>query len=74
LVLLVEKDFMKSGFLKESDQFNLYLSPPAEKHQIIADVVEAIMDIVLEKNGKVLVVENGKLTEQDQIALLLRYT
>jgi hypothetical protein len=73
MLLLVEKDFAKPGFVKRDDHYNLLLTPPVENHNIIGDAVEAIMETVLEKNGKISFVDNGTLTNHDQIALLLRY-
>jgi hypothetical protein len=44
-----------------------------EKHEILGDAVESIIEAVISKNGNVVMVENGKLTDFDQIALMLRY-
>jgi hypothetical protein len=73
LTLLVEKDLVKPGFVRIDDRFNLFLSPPVEKHDILGDAVETIIETVISKNGRVVMVENGRLTDFDQIALMLRY-
>jgi hypothetical protein len=73
LTLLVEKDLVKPGFVRENDRFNLFLSPPVEKHDILADAVETIIETVISKNGRVVMVGNGRLMNFDQIALMLRY-
>jgi hypothetical protein len=73
LTLLVEKDLVKPGFVRQDDRFNLFLSPPVEKHEILSDAVETIIETVIAKGGKVVMVENGRLTDFDQIALMLRY-
>lgn len=73
LLLMVEKDFTKPGFVKRDDNTNLYLTPPVENHNIMGDAVETIMETILEKNGKIRMVDNGTLTDHDQIALILRY-
>ena len=73
LLLIVEKDFTKPGFVKRDDNTNLYLTPPVENHNIMGDAVETIMETILEKNGKIRMVDNGTLTDRDQIALILRY-
>ena len=39
----------------------------------MGDAVETIMETILEKNGKIRMVDNGTLTDHDQIALILRY-
>jgi len=74
LLLMVEKDFAKPGFVKRDDPLNLYLMPPVENHNTFGDAVETIMETVLDKNGKIMMVENGTLTDHDQIAMILRYT
>ena len=72
LILLVEKDYEISGFVTEDDS-DIFLHPPKKSHQIIEDAVDDVMETVLEKNGKVIIVENGKLSKFEGIALLLRY-
>jgi hypothetical protein len=71
-ILVVEKDLMTPGFVGE-DQYQLWLSPPKEKHTIITDAVDDIIEIVLEKNGKVMFVEKGALAEFAGIAMINRY-
>lgn len=71
-VLFVEKGFLQKAFVKPGVE-HLFLSPPAEVHDIVDDAVESVIRTVLEKNGKVVVTENGKLEKLDRIALLLRY-
>jgi hypothetical protein len=49
------------------------LSPPAEVHEILDDAVERVIKTVLEKDGEVIITENGVLDKFEKIALLLRY-
>jgi hypothetical protein len=73
LLLLVEKDCVAPGFLS-SDHSTLHTHPPKTEHEIVTDAVDDVMETVLEKNGQVLIVENGKLFEHNGIALILRYS
>ncbi len=71
-MLVVEKDLMIPGFVGD-DEYQLWLSPPKEKHNIITDAVDDIIEKVVEKNGKVMFVENGTLVEFAGIAMINRY-
>jgi hypothetical protein len=71
-VLLVEKDLMMPGFIGKDDH-QLWLAPPNEQHRIITDAVDDVIETVLEKNGKVLFVENGRLQDFKGIAMINRY-
>lgn len=70
--LLVEKDFRKPGFVTK-DTYRLYLRPPKKVHNIIADAVDDIIEMVLEKNGQVYFTDNGMLKDYQRIALITRY-
>jgi hypothetical protein len=72
LKLLVEKDFRKPGFVAK-DAFRLFLRPPQNSHKILADAVEDIIEMVLEKNGQVFFTENDALKDYQRIALITRY-
>jgi hypothetical protein len=71
-VLVLEKDLMIPGFLAD-DEYQLWLSPPKEKHRIITDAVDDVIESVIEKNGKVVFVEDGSLKEFAGIAMINRY-
>ena len=73
LILLVEKDYEIGGYVTLEDESTLYLNPPRKKHKILIDAVDSVMEKVIEKNGKVMIVENGQLSQFDGIALILRY-
>jgi hypothetical protein len=72
LLLLVEKDYVWSGFVKKTSN-ELFMRAPVEEHVMVTDAVDDVMEEVLAKGGEVVVVENGQLEEFDHIALLLRY-
>lgn len=71
--LLVEKDYTQPGFLAEGDPCHLHLKPPKEKHEILPDAVNILMQTVLEKKGEVIIVENGRIENYGRIGLITRY-
>lgn len=71
LILLVEKDYGKAAFVTKDNK--LSLQQAKEKDVKHPDVVNEIINTVLEKNGKVVIVENDILKEYERIALILRY-
>ncbi len=71
--LLVEKDISCPGFLLKEDEYHLHLMPPKEAHYILPDAVNTLMETVLEKNGQVVMLENGALAVYGRIALISRY-
>ncbi len=73
LVLLVEKDYACPGFIN-SYTLDLLKHPIGKKHKIITDAIDHIMEMVLEKNGKVIIMNNGKLKNYDGVALIERYS
>jgi hypothetical protein len=70
--LLVEKDYSKPGFV-DKDAYHLYLHTPQKPHTILADAVDDVIEMVLEKNGQVFFTDNGKLEDYQHIALITRY-
>ena len=70
--LLVEKDFRSPGFA-EKEAYHLYLRPPQKPHRVLADAVDDIIEMVLEKNGHVFFTDNGMLKDYQRIALITRY-
>jgi hypothetical protein len=69
--LLVEKDYSRMAFVTENGK--LYKHHPVEKHVMYPDVINEIISTVLEKNGKVIVVEKNALIDQERLALINRY-
>lgn len=72
LILLIEKDYAIPGYTTV-DSPTLLLNPPEAPHNIISDAADDVMEIVLAKKGKVIIVENDKLKNSGGIALILRY-
>jgi hypothetical protein len=70
--LLVEKDHRCPGFVDETD-YHLSLRPPQRPHKVLVDVVDDLMEMVLEKDGKVFFVDNDLLKDYGRIALITRY-
>ena len=70
--LLVEEDFHYPARLDES---GTKLTPTEDitAPDVIDDAVDEIIEGVLDKQGKVVFVENGQLTQHQRIALILRY-
>ncbi|HVU97101.1 MAG TPA: hypothetical protein VHE34_17850 [Puia sp.] len=73
LTLLVEKDLSLPGFLPKENEYDLWLHPPKKAHQVLADAVDDLMEIVLEKSGKVILLENNSLKDHQGMALITRY-
>lgn len=73
LKLLVEKDYAMAGFLKKDNDYQLYLHPPKEPHRILPDAINSLIETVLEKNGKVILLENKSLQAYQRMALVTRY-
>lgn len=74
LELIVEKDYLIAAYLsKDENVLKLSYAGSDENFVRVNDMVEKIIRTVLEKKGKILFVENGALSEFDNIALKLRY-
>ncbi len=70
--LLIEKDYACTAFQEEKSG-KLHLKVPGPKHRIITDIIDEILRLVHNKNGEVIFVRNGALTEHQRIALITRY-
>ncbi|MBC6490110.1 hypothetical protein ACFSQD_07265 [Flavihumibacter stibioxidans] len=70
--LLVEKDYRCPGFISLEDN-KFHLRVPNRTHKILADAVDEIIGMVLEKNGEVHFTDNGELEEFRHIALITRF-
>lgn len=71
--LLVEKDFAVPGYLLQGDDYRLFLEPPGETYNELPDVVNTLMEIVIEKGGRVIPLENGVLANYGGVVLITRY-
>jgi hypothetical protein len=70
--LLVEKDYRCPGFL-DKEEYRLYLHPPQKPHKVLADAVDDLIEMVMEKNGQVFFVDNGLLKDYQRLAMITRY-
>jgi hypothetical protein len=70
-LLLVEEDFHFPGRLDEDGMLVPADDPSAP--DAMEDAVDDIIETVLNKQGRVVFVENGKLEKHERITLLLRY-
>jgi len=68
MTLLVEKNYTEQGFISAGDRLVLRHEEPDPNRP---DVVNEIMTRILQKNGKVVVVENDMLKDYKRMALLL---
>ncbi|MDP4147943.1 MAG: hypothetical protein Q8943_00900 [Bacteroidota bacterium] len=73
LKLLVEKDFSQPAFLTGENEYDLRLNPPNRPHEVLADAVDDLMELVLEKNGHVILLDNDSLKDYQRMALITRY-
>lgn len=71
-ILLVEKDFRCPGFLNGTKNL-LYLEPLQKPCTVLADAVDDLIELVLEKKGHVFFVDNDLLKDYGRIALITRY-
>jgi len=72
LKLLVERDYMFTGYTDEQD-FELHVSPEGKNDKLLPDAVDELIRLVLDKNGGVCFTENDKLIDFNRIALITRY-
>lgn len=70
-LLLVEQDFHYPARLDENGSLARVDDPSAPG--VMDDAVDNVIDTVLDKQGRVVFVENGKLEEHRRIAMTLRY-
>ncbi|OQP63797.1 hypothetical protein A3860_22930 [Niastella vici] len=71
--LLVEKDFSIPGYLPPNDDYDLHIFPFKQPNHLVPDVVNRLIEMVLEKNGEVVMVENDVLQDYKRLALFTRY-
>jgi hypothetical protein len=71
--LMIEKDYVQRAFVKPARPDQLFLFPPVDKHEVLHDAGDDLIELVKEKGGNVTVVDNGDLKDFQQVALILRY-
>lgn len=70
-LLLVEKNYHVPAIVTENG--GLELVEQVGGVQVMDDAVDEIIEVVLAKGGEIVFVDDGALTEQHHIALILRY-
>jgi len=73
LTLLLEKDYQVTAYCDPLNDAHVYLTPPAGKYVIITDAANDVIEVVKEKGGNVVIVENGELDNFERVAMILRY-
>ena len=72
-VLLVEKGYSEPAYLDQGN-FLLYITPEqTDGLKKLNDAVDDVIEQVIDKNGEVKFVENGKLHKYGRIAMILRF-
>jgi len=71
--LLVEIGFSTTGYVRNTNDYELFLQPPKEPHKALPNVVNNLIEMVLAKNGEVIIMETDALKEFGRLALITRY-
>ena len=71
--LLIEKSFEIKAFTANQNSWHLFLQPPQKQHTELKDAVNSLLEILLEKKGRVVFTENGMLSDHQHIVLITRY-
>jgi hypothetical protein len=71
--LLVEKSYQVKGYLTDQVTSRLTLKIPKKNYVALEDAVNNLLEMMLEKNGRVVFTEDGMLSDHRQIALITRY-
>ena len=71
-LLVIEEDYHVSAAEGENNNLILDISDVDEK-DIMPDAVDEVAEVVLEKGGNVIFVDNGSLSKYNKIAGILRY-
>lgn len=72
--LLVERDYSLAGYLLNDHDYELYIhQQPKQPHKVIKNVINRLIELVLEKNGEVMIVDKDALLDVGRLALITRY-
>lgn len=72
-LLIVEKDFSCAAKMGKDDYTLITDGFDKKDPDVIADIVDDVIEIVLKNNGDIVFVDNGKLTDHKGITLITRY-
>lgn len=70
--LILEKDYQEVAYIKKDD-FVLHLEPPVGKYIRMPDIVDEIIELVYDRQGEILFVENNKLLAYSRILAIPKY-
>ncbi|HEX5168372.1 MAG TPA: hypothetical protein VFW11_04320 [Cyclobacteriaceae bacterium] len=70
LILFVEKDYLQPAYLNSNRELELVVD---KDYLPVSDAVSELIKSVYHKNGRVVFVDNDKLSNYERIALVLRY-
>jgi Raf kinase inhibitor-like YbhB/YbcL family protein len=71
--LLVERNLEMRGFVEHQNPGKLYLHPPKNSHVVLLDAVDSIIKMALDKDIKIVFVEDGMLYKNMRIALVTKF-
>jgi hypothetical protein len=71
--LLVEQNLKMKGFVEHQNPGKLYLHPPKSPHIVLPDAVDAVIKMALDKDIKIVFVEDGMLNRNMRIALITKF-
>lgn len=71
--LLVERNLEITGFVELQNPGKLYLHPPTNAHTVLPDAVDTIIKMCLDKDVKIVFVEDGMLNRNMRIALITKF-
>jgi hypothetical protein len=72
-ILLVEKDYDVTVYYDKSYPMEILITPPKHSPGILENAVDRLIEMHLNKKGKVLFLNNDMLADHKQIALITRY-
>lgn len=73
VTLLIEKDFHIHGFLETKYTGQFYVHRPKYPSVVIPNAINELVEMALDKNNKVVFVENGLLKNHQNIALITSF-
>jgi Raf kinase inhibitor-like YbhB/YbcL family protein len=71
--LLVERNLEIKGFVEHQNPTKLYLHPPKNPHMVLPDAVDEIIKMALDRDIKIVFVEDGMLSRNMRIALVTKF-
>jgi hypothetical protein len=72
-ILLVERDYDVKVYYDKSYPLEIQMTPSKQSPGILENAVDKVIEMHLNKKGKVLILNNGMLAGHKQIALITRY-